>query len=180
MPEKPRVTLARLGAPHGVRGEVRAAFFGEDPQSLIALSPLEGGGRTMTVRSARPAKNVLVLTIEGVDDREAAEALKGIELSVPRERLPDDLDEGEFYHADLIGLEAVTASGETLGTVTAVQDHGAGDILDITPPGGASLLIPFTRKAVPEIDVATRRVTVDPVAAGLEGAVIARGDDAEE
>lgn len=162
--DKP-VVLARIGAPHGVRGEVRLKPFTDDPESLAAYGPLRtADGRRVAIVRLRPAGPVLIAKLEGIDDRGQAEALSGAELRVERARLPAPQDADEFYHADLIGLAAVARDGAPLGTVTAVHNFGAGDILDIAPPGrgGASLLVPFTRQAVPEVDLAAGRIVVDP------------------
>lgn len=174
-----RVVLARIGAPHGVKGEVRAVFFGSDEQVLLERGPLEGGGRTFVVETVRPARSGLVLRLQGVSTRDEAARLTGIELAIPRDRLPQDLEDDEFYYADLIGLSVVTEDGETVGTVTAVQDFGAGDLLDVARPGNRNIFIPFTRAAVPRVDLAGRRIVVDPVPAGLAGAVDARPDDGD-
>ena len=158
--------LARIGAPHGVKGEVRLKLFTEDPEALTAYGPLRTpDGRTFTFLRLRPAGSALIAKLAGIKDRDAAEALNGLELSVERSRLPAPEDPDEFYHADLIGLEAVTKDGMRLGTVVAVHNFGSGDILDIAPPGeenGPSLLVPFTREAVPSVDVAAGRIVVDP------------------
>lgn len=116
---------------------------------------------------------MLVVRFKGIADRNAAEALTGLDLFVPRDRLPP-AEADEFYHSDLVGLTAVLASGETFGTVVAVQNFGAGDILEIAPPRGPSLMLPFTRAVVPEVDVAGGRLTVVPPAGLLEP-----GDDGE-
>ncbi len=159
------VLVAHIGAAHGIKGEVRVKSFTAAPLDLAGYSPLEAAdGRRFIVKAARPAgasPDMLVVRFQGVDDRNAAEALNGLDLSVPRERLPAP-EADEFYHADLIGLEAVTPEGAPLGTVIAVPNYGAGDLLEIAPPRGLSLLVPFTRAAVPEIDLAAGRVTVVP------------------
>jgi 16S rRNA processing protein RimM len=159
------VVVGRIGAAHGIKGEVRVKSFTAAPLDLTAYGPLTAGdGRCFTIRAARPAgasPDMLVVRFEGVDDRNTAERLNGIDLSVPRERLPEP-GRDEFYHADLIGLDAVTLDGAPLGTVIGVPNYGAGDLLEIAPSRGPTLLIPFTRAAVPEIDLAARRVVVDP------------------
>ena len=160
-----RLLLARIGAAHGVRGEVRVKAFTGDPLALGAYGPLlTEDGRTLTVERLRSDKTLVVVKFRGVDDRNAAESLRGLRLFVDRAALPVPEDEDEFYHADLIGLEAVTADGAPLGTVVAIHDFGAGDILDIAPPAAAdrcrSLLVPFTRACVPEIDLAAGRLVV--------------------
>jgi 16S rRNA processing protein RimM len=156
------ILFARIGAAHGVRGEVRVKCFGQEPDSLKRYSPLAAAdGRLFHVERLRPAKELLVVKLRGIDDRNAAEALNGVELYVDLHRLPP-AEEDEFYHADLIGLPATTESGEVLGTVVAVQNFGAGDILEIAPSRGPSLLVPFTKAAVPLVDIAARRVVVAP------------------
>ena len=160
----PDILLARIGAPHGVRGEVRVKSFAEDPESLKHYTPLVADdGRLFHVERLRPAKEVVVVKFRGIDDRGAAEALNGVELYVDRERLPA-AEEDEFYHADLIGLAAFSEAGEALGTVIAVHDFGAGDILEIAPSRGTSLLFPFTRSTVPLVDIGAGRIVVAPPA----------------
>jgi 16S rRNA processing protein RimM len=160
----PDILLARIGAPHGVRGEVRVKSFAEDSESLRRYSPLAGpDGRPFHIERLRPGKDALVVKFRGVDDRNAAEALNGVDLYVDRSRLPA-AEEDEYYHADLIGLTAFSEAGEALGTVTAVHDFGAGDILEIAPSRGTSLLLPFTRATVPLVDIAAGRIVVAPPA----------------
>ena len=159
-----RVCLAVIGAAHGVRGEVRVKPFGEDPLALGAYGPLadESGTRRFEVAALRPVKGgMLVVRFRGVADRDAAEKLNGTRLYVDRDRLPPP-GEDEFYHADLIGLDAVHVDGTTLGRVVAVPDFGAGDLLEIATGGGKTLLVPFALAVVPEIDLAGGRVGVDP------------------
>jgi 16S rRNA processing protein RimM len=159
-PEK--ILFATIGAAHGVIGEVRVKSFASDPAALADYGPLfADDGRRFEIERLRPGKNVVIAKFRGIDDRNAAEALNGIPLYLAREKLPPP-EEDEFYHADLIGLEAVTEAGERLGTVIAVHDFGAGDILDIAPPRGPSLMVPFTKAAVPSIDIAAGRLTVVP------------------
>lgn len=167
-----QILLATIGAAHGVRGEVRVKSFTADPTALGDFGPLAAkDGRRFEIEHLRPAKNVVVVKFRGVDDRGAAEALNGVSLYVPREELPAAAAD-EFYHADLIGLDVFTPDGEPLGAVVAVHDFGAGDLLDIAPSGaegarGASFLVPFTKEAVPQVDIAGGRITViQPVFAG--------------
>lgn len=156
------VRLATIGAAHGVRGEVRVKAFTADPSSLRDYGPLSAeDGRIFQIERLRPGKEVLVVKFRGVDDRDAAEALNGVSLFVDRDRLPAAGDD-EFYHADLIGLAAFTQSGEPLGAVVAIHDFGAGDIIEIAPPRGPSLLLPFTKAAVPVVDVPAGRIVVVP------------------
>ena len=159
-----RLLLATVGAPHGVRGEVRLKVFAVDPASLRAYGPLaDDSGRRFELERVRPGKEVAIAKFRGVDDRNAAEALNGISLTVERDRLPAP-DEDEFYHADLIGLAAVDQAGEALGTVVAVQNFGAGDLLEIAPPRGPTTLVAFTKAAVPAVDIAGGRIIVVPPA----------------
>jgi 16S rRNA processing protein RimM len=155
-----RVLLARIGAPHGIRGEVHVKPYTADPLSLGSYGPLMANdGRSFLVERVRPGKDVVIAKFRGVDDRDAAEALNGLDLYVARSALPAP-EEDEYYHADLIGLAAETESGEPLGTIVAVHDFGAGDLLDIAPPRGPSRLVPFTKAVVPVVDLASGRVVV--------------------
>jgi 16S rRNA processing protein RimM len=163
------ICVGRIGAPQGGRGEVRLWTFTEDPLAVLHYGPLttKDGSRAFEVAKARAAKDHLVATIKGVIDRSAAERLNGIELYVPRERLPEAAED-EYYHADLIGLAAETISGEPLGRVLAIHNFGAGDIIEIAPPSGSTLLLPFTNAVVPTIDLAGGRVIVE-LPAEIEG-----------
>ena len=155
------ICVARIGAAHGVRGAVKLWTFTEDPLAVKAYGPLltKDGARQFEVTSAREAKGHLVATLKGVSTREEAERLNGIELYIAREKLPVT-DENEYYHADLIGLAAVTPAGEPLGRVIAIHNFGAGDIIEIAPPNGATLLLPFTNAVVPSVDLISGRVTI--------------------
>jgi 16S rRNA processing protein RimM len=156
------ICVARIGAAHGVRGAVKLWTFTEDPFAVEAYGPLvtKDGGRQFELTSAREAKGHLVVTLKGVATREDAERLNGIELYVAREKLPVT-EENEYYHADLIGLAAVTPANEPLGRVLAIHNFGAGDIIEIAPPHGATLLLPFTNAVVPTVDLAGGRVVVE-------------------
>ena len=156
------ICVARIGAAHGVRGAVKLWTFTQDPLAVQAYGPLrtKDGARRFEVTHARQAKDHLVATFEGVTTREEAERLNGIELYVAREQLPDT-DNGEYYHADLIGLAAVTASDAPLGRVVAIHNFGAGDIIEIAPPTGATMLLPFTNAVVPTVDLAGGRVVIE-------------------
>ncbi len=156
------ICVARIGAAHGVRGAVKLWTFTEDPLAVKAYGPLatKDGARQFEVTSAREAKGHLVATLKGISTREEAERLNGIELYVAREKLPDT-DEDEYYHADLIGLAAVNAANEPLGRVIAIHNFGAGDIIEIAPPSGATMLLPFTNAVVPTVDVAGGRVVIE-------------------
>ncbi|VIO67415.1 ribosome maturation factor RimM [Bradyrhizobium ivorense] len=156
------VCVARIGAAHGVRGAVRLWTFTEDPLAVKDYGPLmtKDGKRQFEVTHVREAKDHLVATLKGVATRDDAERLNGLELYIPRERLPET-DDGEYYHADLIGLAAVTTSEQPLGKVIAIHNFGAGDIIEIAPPQGATMLLPFTNAVVPTVDLAGGRVVID-------------------
>jgi 16S rRNA processing protein RimM len=158
-----RICVAKIGAPHGVRGEVKLWSFTEDPLALAGYGALESedGAARFTIEAIRPARGHLVARLSGVEDRDAAARLTNTQLYVPRERLPATARD-EFYHTDLIGLTAVDAGGATLGTVTAVHNFGAGDLIEVQPAaGGATVMIPFTEQAVPEVDVRGGRLVLD-------------------
>ena len=160
-----RICVAQIGAAHGIRGEVRLRSFTEDPAAITAYGPLESedGTRRFTIEALRPAKDHFVARLVGVADRDAAEKLTNLKLYVPRDRLPPVEDDGTFYHADLVGLAAVTPDGAALGTVSAIHRFGASDIVEITPSeGGETLLVPFSHDAVPTIDIAGGRIIVVP------------------
>jgi 16S rRNA processing protein RimM len=162
-----RVCVAQIGAAHGIRGEVKLRSFTEEPMAVASYGPLESedGKRRFTIEALRPAKDHFVARLEGVGDRSAAEQLTNVRLFVPRDRLPPIEEEETFYHADLVGLAAVTMDGVPLGTVTAVLNFGAGDLIEIKPASGEPMLVPFTDTAVPEIDIAGGRIVVNPPAA---------------
>jgi len=156
------ICVARIGAAHGVRGAVKLWTFTEDPLAVQTYGPLitKDGSRQFEVASAREAKGHLVATLKGVATREEAERLNGIELYVARDKLPAT-DDDEYYHADLIGLAAVTAGDAPLGRVIAIHNFGAGDIIEIAPPHGPTLLLPFTNAVVPTVDLAAGRVVIE-------------------
>lgn len=165
------VPMAVVGAPHGIKGEVRVKTFTGDPLALAEYGPLHAeDGRTFTIDALRPAGEVLVVRFREVADRNAAEALAGTTLFVARSALPDDLEDDEFYHADLVGLLVVDEDGEKLGKVAALHDFGAGDVIEIVLASGRREMIPFTRAAVPGIDIEEGIVRIDSVAAGLDEA----------
>ncbi|ESR26358.1 ribosome maturation factor RimM [Lutibaculum baratangense] len=166
-----RVCVARIGAPHGVRGAVRLFAFTADPADVAAYGPLEteDGRRRLTIRSLKPGKDVLIAEFTGVADREAADALKNVRLYVDRTSLPEPEAEDEWYHADLIGLSVSNGAGETVGEVIAVQDFGGGDLLEIRWDGRRqTVYLPFTRDAVPVVDVKGGFLIVDPPAGLLD------------
>jgi len=151
-PNRP-VTLAAIAGAHGVRGEVRLKLFGEGAESLRAFSHFEVGDRRLTLKSVRPANQSAVATFAEITTREGAEALRGTLLTVPRSALPP-LGEGEYYHHDLIGLAVVATTGSAVGVVVAVENFGAGDILEIERPAepgkkAQRFMVPMTAQAVP-------------------------------
>ncbi len=156
-----------------VLANLRRRTFTEDPLAVKCYGPLttKDGARQFEVAAARQAKDHLVATLKGVTTREEAERLNGLELYVAREKLPAT-DEDEYYHADLIGLAAVTAADAPLGRVVAIHNFGAGDIIEIAPPHGATLLLPFTNAVVPTVDLAGGRVVIE-----LPGEI--EGDDGD-
>jgi 16S rRNA processing protein RimM len=157
-----RICVAQIGGAHGIRGEVKLKSFTADPMAVKDYGPLasEDGAASFEIEAMRPAKGHLVVRFRGVHDRNAAERLTNLRLFVPRDRLaPPEAD--EFYHADLIGLSAVGTDGTEIGTVAAIHDFGAGDILELRPAaGGSTIMLPFTDACVPDIDIAGGRITV--------------------
>jgi len=145
------VTLAAVVGAHGVTGEVRLKLFGEGPDSLRAYKSFDAAGRTLTLKSIRPGPNGAVARFAEVADRNGAEALRGVALTVPRSALPP-LAEGEYYHADVIGLPAVSTDGDAIGIVVAIENFGAGDVIEIERPGGKRFMVPMRADAVPEWD----------------------------
>lgn len=159
-----RVCVGAIAGAFGVRGEVRLKSFTSQPDDIAAYGPLwsEDGTRQFTIRLTRPVTGGLGARIAGVDTRDQAEALKGATLWADRDRLPS-LPDDEFYHADLIGMAVHDTGGALIGTVHAIYDHGAGDILEIHGPGRKStLLLPFTRAFVPTVDISAGRIVADP------------------
>jgi len=159
-----RLLMGRIGAAHGIKGEVRIQSFTDDPMALAGYGELSTNrpGLAVTIEAARTTTNVLIARLKGITDRTAAEKLNGVDLYVDRAKLPEIADEDDFYLADLIGLDARLADGTSLGRVLAVPNYGAGDILEIGGPGLETRLIPFTRAAVPQVHVAQGYVVVDP------------------
>jgi 16S rRNA processing protein RimM len=158
-----RIRVARIGAAHGIRGEVKLWSFTQEPAAVADYGPLEtqDGARRFEIESLRAAKDHFVARLAGVETRAAAEALRNLDLYVPRERLPAIAEPDTFYHADLVGLAAVTADDSVLGTVKALHNFGAGDIIEIVPAaGGETLMLPFTAEVVPKVDLAARKIVV--------------------
>ena len=157
-----RVVVAAVAGAFGVRGEVRLKSFTADPGAVAGYGALEApDGRRFEVTLDRPVKGGFAARLSGVSTREQAEALRGTRLTVPRERLPA-LPDDEFYHADLVGLPVHDPGGAEIGRVRAVLEFGAGDILEIALPDGRTAMLPFTREAVPTVDLAAGRLVADP------------------
>ena len=156
-----RVCLGVIVGAHGVRGQVKIKSFAEEPGDVAAYGPLadESGTRTFTVKVTGRAKGTVVARIDGVSDRDQALALRGTQLFVDRGVLPEPEAES-FYHADLIGLAAEDKDGRPLGRVVAVQNYGAGDLLEVAAPDGSSELFAFTRNVVPVVDLGGGRVII--------------------
>lgn len=157
------VLVGEIGGPQGLKGEVRIRSYTEEPHSITAYGPLQDeNGRAIEIESLRSTPKALIARVKGVTTREAAEALARTKLYVAREMLPAR-EEEEWYHADLIGLAALGQDGAALGQVVAIHNFGAGDLLEIKPAsGGATVLVPFTRDTVLEIDVEGGRLTIAP------------------
>lgn len=164
------VCLGIVTGAKGLRGEVRIKSFTDRPKDLTAYGPLtdEAGARTYDLRIIAMAKGQLIARIDGIDDRNAADALKGTRFYVSRGALPAT-ETDEFYAADLVGLRAELVSGAVLGTVRGVADYGAGAVLEIAAEEGGEILVPFNRATVPHIDVAAGRLVIDPPEGLLEG-----------
>jgi 16S rRNA processing protein RimM len=161
-----RICVGRIGAAHGTRGEVKLWSFTADPMTVADYGALEtkDGKRKFEIEMLRPAKDFLVARFAGIADRTAAEELRNLDLYVARERLPPP-EADEYYHADLIGLAVVDGSGATLGSVAAIHNFGAGDLIEVKPPlGGATFMLPFTEAVVPVVDVAGGQIVVEPPA----------------
>jgi 16S rRNA processing protein RimM len=176
LPQIDRVCVGQFAGAHGVRGLVRIKSFTADPMAVVAYGPVEDetGTRLFRLMPKGTAKGAVIVAIDGVADRDAAQLLNGTRLYVPRDRLPPLEEEGDFYQADLIGCAVVDLAGVPLGTVHAVHDFGAGPLLEVAPAKGATLLLPFTETVVPKIDLAQRRLIVDPPVA-IEGGASAGG-----
>ncbi len=159
-----RVCLGAVTGAHGVRGLVKIKSFTRDPADLTAYGPLadESGRRGFEIVVTGQAKGLLVARIAGIEDRDAAQALRGVRLFVARAALPEPEAEAEYYQADLIGLAAEDPQGQPLGTVSSVENYGAGDFLEIARAEGAPLLVPFTKATVPLVDLEGGRVVVAP------------------
>jgi 16S rRNA processing protein RimM len=158
-----KVCIGVIAGAHGVRGQVRVKSFTAEPQDVTAYGPVTdaSGARQFDLRITGAARGMMLAKIDGVGDRDAADMLRGTELYVDRERLPDP-DEDEFYYADLIGLDVVSTDGKALGTVRAMHNFGAGDMIELENGSGKTELLPFTAAVVASVDLAAGVVTIDP------------------
>ena len=154
--------MAQIGAAHGLRGGVHLRSFTEDPQAFATYGPLETEDRSrrLEIESMRPTKDGFTVRFHGLTKREAAEALRNVNLYVDRDALPA-AEDGEFYHADLIGLRAVTSSGEALGEVIAIHNFGAGDIVELRLMNGDAAMLAFDEATVPQVDIAGGKIVVE-------------------
>jgi 16S rRNA processing protein RimM len=173
-----RVCVGIVTGPHGVRGAVRIKSFTEDPTDIAGYGPLADatGRQHFELTLLGIGKGVVLAAISGVADRDRAEALRGLRLYLPRQALPPPAED-EYYHADLIGLDAVLSDGTLVGRVRAIHDFGAGDVLELERPGMAPLVVPFTRAVVPVVDLAAGRIVLDPPEGLLASANHAPGRD---
>lgn len=159
-----RLLVGEIGAAQGLKGEVRLRSYTQDPADIAAYGPLqdEAGTKTISIERVRVTPKALIARIKGVGTREAAEALNRTKLYVGRDALPEAAED-EWYVADMIGLRAVSPEGEAIGTVTAVHNFGASDILEVErSDGGAAMLVAFTDAAVPKVDIAAGRLVLIP------------------
>jgi 16S rRNA processing protein RimM len=156
------VCVGAITGAFGVRGETRVKSFTADPEAIAAYGAVVNHDETRSfdIKLTRAVKGGFAARLSGVTTKEQADALRGERLYVPRTRLPQT-DDDEFYYADLIGLTAYDTGGERLGTVKAIHDHGAGDLLELRMPSGGDRLFPFTKETVPTIDIAGGRLVVD-------------------
>ena len=155
------ILLGVITGPQGLQGEVRIRPFTDDPKGLERYKTLHAGNRTLTVSRVRVQPNGVIARFKEITDRTAAEQLRGVELSIPREALPPP-EEDEFYQADLIGMEAVTPDGEVIGEVVAVPNYGSADLLEIRTTAGKTHLVPFIDDAVPDVRQDEGRIVIDP------------------
>ena len=165
VPEPRLVCVAAVAAAHGVRGALKLKTFTEDPATVGAYGPLldEAGRELFAVLVIGPAKGGVIAEARGITDRDAAEALRGVRLYIPRARLPEPEDD-TFYYEDLVGLAVQDTSGRPLGRVTAVHDFGAGEVIEFQGAEGKGCMVPFTMALVPEVDLAHGRLVVAPEA----------------
>lgn len=158
-----RLLVGVITGPHGVRGDVRVKSFTAEPDGIADYGRLtdKTGTTAFDLRVKGMTKGLVVARIDGINDRNMSETLKGIELYVDRAALPEIDADDEYYFADLIGLQAETVDGETCGSISAAHDFGAGTVLEVKVADGETVFLPFTEEAVPTVDLQQGRVVVD-------------------
>ncbi len=163
MPEHSRIILGVITGVHGIQGEVKLKSFTADPEAIASYGPLDASnGTRLEIKSLKPHKDQFRARIDGITDRNAAEAIRGLELSIARDRLPEPADD-EVYHADLIGLRVLDLSGTEVGTVVDIVDFGAGELLELKLTDiKSTVLMPFNRQTVPDIDLDAGTLAIDP------------------
>lgn len=162
------VQLATIVGAHGIKGDVKIQTFTADPLGLSSYGIVfDRNGRSFEIDDIRQAKNTVIVHFSGIDDRNQAEALKGTALYIDRQQLPENLQEDEFYQTDLVGLKVRDENGNIIGTVNALFDFGGGDLLELLTDNKKLVLIPFSKAAVPEVDIDNGFIRIDSVAAGL-------------
>jgi 16S rRNA processing protein RimM len=171
-PSKSHILLATIGAAQGLKGEVRLNTMTAEPMGVLGYGALAAkDGRDFVIERGRLQKDVVIVKFKGVDDRTAAEALRGIELFVERTVLDQAIrQEDEFLYADLIGLHVTDETGQSWGLVVGVYDFGGGDVVEVKGPDGRLRMIPFSKAAVPVVDIAGGKLEIDRVASGIEDA----------
>ena len=175
---KKTILLAKIGRPQGLHGDVRVKSYTHQPIALADYNPLfSDDGRSFEIVDIRAHKGILIVRFSGIDNREAAEPLNGLNLFVERTHLADDeLATDEFFHVDLEGLEVVDKMGKSWGLVKSLFNFGSADVIELCLTGRRSLMIPFTKSAVPVVDIENGRIIIDPIAAGLADDGVSRGD----
>lgn len=162
------VQLGQIGAPHGINGEVRIKSFTDDPLAISHYGSLyDERGQKFDIEKLRVGKNVVIARLKQVKTREDAEALNGVKLFIERDQLPANLDDDEFYQADLIGLDVYDEEEKNCGKVIAFYNFGAGDLLEIREKSGKQSLIPFSLAAVPKVNIKEGKIIINLAAAGL-------------
>jgi 16S rRNA processing protein RimM len=158
------IAMAEIVGVHGVRGMVKLKIYGDNPDVLPGYSPYTDSTckKTFTLNAVVQHGSIHLAEIDGVADRTAAEKLRGTVLYIDRALLPKIKDADTYYHADLIGMAAIYPDGRAMGKITGVANFGAGDLLDVKPVKGASFYVPFTNEVVPDVNMDTRTVTIDP------------------
>lgn len=163
-PSAKRICLGEISTAHGVRGLVRIRIYGDDPQSLTAYGPLfttENGDKTLIVKLKNAANKFWIAEIDGVADRNAAEALRGTKLWIERDKLPETESDDEFYYEDLVGMTVRTAEDANIGTVIAVENFGASDLLEVKPVAGPTFYLPFADEYIVEVNLPAKTITAD-------------------